>query len=548
MSLEGQLIDRKSLRTVLGKKANFKEIGKDCIAFANAQGGKLLIGIEDGEELPPPEQRIPPELLDTIRKRVAENTVGVLVLPNIVVAENGGEYIELNIPRSTGVASTSAGQYFIRIADSSRPVVGDEVMRLANERAAFPWDTLTTMRVPREMVDTEKLHFFCAGIRASDRVKSVVKDKTDNELLDHYLLANGEYLTNLGILCIGNRQDRARLGTAPVIQFLKYDETGAKVNKMVWDDYAMTPMELIEAVCHDIPEWKESYEIRDGLYPQSVPHYDEIVIRELLTNALVHRPYTQRGDIFINLFPDCLQIVNPGLLPLGVTPNNILHVTVRRNENLARIFHDLKLMEREGSGYDTLYEVLLSKGKQPPEPVEGPDRVEVTVRKRIFNTRIIDFITKADEYYQLSQKEKICLGIIAQHESLTATQLTRQLELRDAAALRPWLGRLHSSRLVSTKGKAKGTQYFVAADLLRKLDFKGSTTLRSIEKHRLRELILKDLEIYRESSIGEIHERIGAEIPRSTLKVQIKQMVENGEIGKKGKLRHTRYLWTKTAG
>ena len=387
MSLEGQLIDRKSLRTVLGKKANFKEIGKDCIAFANAQGGKLLIGIEDGEELPPPEQRIPPELLDTIRKRVAENTVSVLVLPNIVVTENGGEYIQLNIPRSTGVASTPAGQYFIRVADSSRPVVGDEVMRLASERAAFPWDTLTTLRVPREMVDMEKRHSFCTGIRASERVKNVVKDKTDDELLDHYLLANGEYLTNLGILCIGKRQDRAGLGTAPVIQFLKYDETGARVSKMVWDDYAMTPMELIEAVCNDIPEWKESYEIRDGLYPQSVPHYDEVVIRELLTNALVHRPYTQRGDIFINLFPDRLQIVNPGLLPLGVTPNNILHVTVRRNENLARIFHDLKLMEREGSGYDTLYEVLLSKGKQPPEPVEGPDRVEVTVRKRIFNTR-----------------------------------------------------------------------------------------------------------------------------------------------------------------
>ena len=49
MSLEGQLIDRKSLRTVSGKKANFKKIGKDCIAFVNAQGGKLLIGIEDGE-------------------------------------------------------------------------------------------------------------------------------------------------------------------------------------------------------------------------------------------------------------------------------------------------------------------------------------------------------------------------------------------------------------------------------------------------------------------------------------------------------------------
>jgi ATP-dependent DNA helicase RecG len=105
-------------------------------------------------------------------------------------------------------------------------------------------------------------------------------------------------------------------------------------------------MELVESVWAEIPDWHESYEIPDGLYRQIIPHYDEIVIRELLINTLVYRPYTQRGDIFINLYSDRLQIVNPGQLPLGVTPNNILHVTVRRNEHLAKVFHDLKLMER----------------------------------------------------------------------------------------------------------------------------------------------------------------------------------------------------------
>jgi ATP-dependent DNA helicase RecG len=544
MSMEGHLVDRKSLRTVSGKTANFVEIAKDCVAFANAQGGSLLIGIEDGEYLPPANQRINPVLLDTIRKRVAENTVGVVVAPHIVTAENGGEYVELAVQRGIGVASTSDGRYYIRVADSSRPVVGDDVMRLASERAAFPWETMITTQVSCSQFDPGKFPMFCKGIRASDRVKPSVKAKTDEELLGHYLLARGEYLTNLGILCIGRREDRARLGTAPVIQFIKYDETGDKVSKIVWDDYSLTPMEMIEAVWNDVPDWKEGYEIRDGLYPQNVPHYDEVVIRELLTNALVHRPYTQRGDIFINLYPDRLQIVNPGLLPLGVTPMNILHVTVRRNENLARVFHDLKLMEREGSGYDMLYEVLLSKGKLPPEPVEGHDRVEVTVRKRILNTRIIEFITKADEYYQLSQKEKICLGLLAQQEALTAIQIARLLELKDAEAMHPWLDRLTGWGLVRSKGKTKGMLYFISPELLRKLEFKGSTTLRGIEKHRLRELILRDLEIYREGGISEIHERIGKEIPRRTLQDTLKRLVQAGEIGKSGALKHTRYQCT----
>ena len=46
MSLEGQLLDRKSLRTVAGKTADWAELAKDCVAFANALGGRLLIGIE----------------------------------------------------------------------------------------------------------------------------------------------------------------------------------------------------------------------------------------------------------------------------------------------------------------------------------------------------------------------------------------------------------------------------------------------------------------------------------------------------------------------
>ncbi|WP_296407357.1 RNA-binding domain-containing protein [Zoogloea sp.] len=53
MSLEGQLLDQKSLRAVLGKTADWNEIAKDCIAFANASGGRLLLGIEDGQDLPP---------------------------------------------------------------------------------------------------------------------------------------------------------------------------------------------------------------------------------------------------------------------------------------------------------------------------------------------------------------------------------------------------------------------------------------------------------------------------------------------------------------
>ena len=485
MSLEGQLLDQKSLRAVTGKTADWNEVAKDCIAFANASGGRLLLGIEDGQDAPPSGQQIPTDLPDTVRRKLAERTVNLAALPDVVTASNGGQYIELRIPRAMVVASTTDGRYFLRVADQSKPVTGDDVMRLASERSALPWETQITLHIPRIDVDAGKRDRLLSALRASDRVKASVKEKSDDELLDHYQLAQGSDLTNLGVLCLGRQHQRAQLIASPVIQFIKYDDHGQKVNKLVWDDHTQSPMELIEAVWLEVPDFREHYELPDGLYRQNVPAFDEIVVRELLVNALVHRPYTQRGDIFLNLHPDRLEVVNPGPLPLGVTPQNVLHTTVRRNEHLARLFHDLKLMEREGSGFDKIFEVLLSQGRPAPELIETHDRVQVTVRRRILKPEIIDFIARADQTYQLTQRERITLGLLAQHDAMTARELAAALELSSVDVLQIWLKRLLEWGLVESAGRTQATRYFVAPGLLRSLNFSGETTLKRIEPHRL---------------------------------------------------------------
>ena len=541
MSQEGQLLDQKSLRAVTGKTADWNEIAKDCIAFSNATGGRLLLGIEDGQDAPPVGQHIPADLPDTVRRKLAERTVNVAVLSDVVTAPNGGQYIELRIPRALSVASTTDGRYFLRVADQSKPVTGEDVMRLASERSALPWETQTTLHIFRADADATKRDKLLQALRASDRVKASVKEKSDDELLDHYQLAQGNDLTNLGVLCLGRQHHRAQLTTAPVIQFIKYDERGQKVNKLVWDDHTQSPMEMIEAVWLEVPDFRERYELPDGLYRQNVPAFDEIVVRELLVNALVHRPYTQRGDIFLNLHPDRLEVVNPGPLPLGVTPQNVLHTTVRRNEHLARLFHDLKLMEREGSGFDKIFEVLLSQGRPAPELIETHDRVQVTVRRRILKPEVIDFIAKADQTYQLTQRERITLGLLAQHDALTARELAAKLELLSVEELQPWLKRLLDWHLVQSAGRTQATRYFVDPGLLRSLKFSGETNLKRIEPHRLAALVLEDLQRYPESAISDIHRRIGGEIHPKQVKRALEDLIGRGAVRFEGNKRWRRY-------
>lgn len=541
MAGETQRYEKKSIRKVTGPSADFASLAETCVALAAAFGGAIHIGVEDGSAEPPVGQVIPADLPDHIRRRIGDLTVNVACELLVETAPSGGQYIVLAIPRSSSVPSTSNGRYFIREGDRNRPIRGDEVMRLARDRDMVSWETLTSAQIPRERADPAQVSRIVEAIRASDRVKQSVRDKSPAELLDHYALASGPWLTNLGILCVGTKVDRGSIGSAPVIQYLKYDDLGAKLNKIVWDDYTLSPIQLVDAVWNEVPDFRESYELPDGLFRKLVPAYEKDVVRELLVNALVHRSYVQHGDIFINAHPDRLVIVSPGPLPIGVTPDTVLHATVRRNEHMARLFHDLKLMDREGSGFDKMYEVLLAQGRDVPHLKEGLDRVEVSVGRRILKPQTIAMMTKVDEAYQLGQRETICLGLLAQHEHMTARELADSLMLGNIDDLKPWLGRLQELHLVESSGRTKATQYFVSPRLVTDLQLPTATTLGRIESHRLEALVLEDIRRYPGSSIGEIHGRVGAEISRSKLKRAIDACTAAGKLTFVGDRRWRRY-------
>ncbi len=540
---ENSLRDKKSLRTLTKANPDWDELAKDCVCFANAQGGAIFFGIEDVDELPPAGQKVPDHLPAKLQKQIQGRTINVSVIPQVKQAENGAEYLELLVQRnSTAIASTSNGRYYMRVDDDCKPILPDELTRLLADKGAFVWETQSYLKVSIKDCDNEKFSQFVSDVRLSDRVSQFVRDKTPEELLEHYFFTSGKYLTNLGVLWIGKREHRARLLYAPAIQFIKYDEQDQKVNKLIWDDYSQNPKELIQSVLSDIPDWKEGVEIADGIFRKNVSNYDEAVIRELMANALVHRPYTTKGDIFINLYPDRLEIHNPGLLPLGVTPKNILHKSVQRNPHLAKVFYDLKLMEKEGSGYDKIYESLLSSGKPIPEPTEEFDRVKVIVKKQIINKHVIQFIEKVHQEFQLRSKEIISLGLIAQHNSLTAIEFSSILGLEEKEAIRSWLGRLVNLKLVKSRGRTKGTTYLVEPGVLKKHNFKGQTNLKNILSHRLDALIIEDLNKYEKSAISDIHQRIGKEIPLRKLRYQLNQLIKNNKVRKIGQRRGTRYF------
>ncbi|OIP97738.1 hypothetical protein AUK40_02600 [Candidatus Wirthbacteria bacterium CG2_30_54_11] len=544
--IENETLDQKSILFLKDTQPNWKELAKDCVAFATRRGGTIILGIEDADRSPPADQRIDQGIPSQIKEAIGNRTNYVAFAGcEIKTAENGGEYIELAVhPTKNGLASTTDGRYYYRDGNRSMPVRSEDIPYLLEEKGNFTWETQMSCQVPRGQAEPDKENRLLQDIRNApdDRVSPFVKQKTDTELLDYFLLSADGFLTNLGILMIGRRMDRARLHYPPRIQFIRYNEREEKIKKYVWDDeLSLNPLELLDTVYH-FPEWDEGIEIVDGMFRSIVPNFDRAVIRELVANALAHHCYTMNGDIFILLYPDRLVIKSPGALPLGVTPQNILHKSVSRNTYLATIFRALKIMEKEGSGYPNIYSLLVSQGKRPPKIVSQNDETEVTIYANMVDPSIARFMAKVNQEFQFKLREIITLGLIAQHNGLSALEISKLLDLQDQdQSAKDWLGNLPSSKLVLSKGNRRGKIYFINPEYLNKLHYKGKTTLRTIESHRLKELIYIDINKYPGCKIGEIIQRIGEEIPRHQILTQLNILLSEGKITKTGQLKGTRY-------
>ena len=169
---ENIIKDKKSLKSVVDKSADFGELAGDCVAFANARGGRLYIGIEDDASTPPIDQKIPEGLPEKIIKRINELTYNVALRYEVATAENNGQYIILSVlPSASSVAATTKGVYFIRDDDKSRRVMPDELTRLVSDKSAYCWEAKVSLNVKWENCDQDKLNQFISDIKSSDRVK-----------------------------------------------------------------------------------------------------------------------------------------------------------------------------------------------------------------------------------------------------------------------------------------------------------------------------------------------------------------------------------------
>lgn len=541
--IEGQNIEYKSLKKVIGNTADIRSLAETCVCFANAQGGKIIIGIEDKDTVPPGEQRISQDEINEVVKKLRSHTDGVgIIRQEIINHENGGQYFEIAVaPSIKTIATTSTGKVFIRVSDNCFPVSSDELTQLASEKTAFQWELATVQKIKIEDADREKVINFLTDIRNSDKVSEFIKKKDDVEILDFYQLIDKDgFLTNLGVLWLGNHSQRARLSYPLTVQYIVYNDKEEKIRKKEWHYNELNPKELLLEIEKEAVELNYTSEIPDGLFRKNYRQYPKEVIRELLINAFAHKKYTISGDIFIEVFPDHAIITSPGSLPLGVTKENILHERQRRNPYLIQTLSDLKLMEGEGSGYDLVFEKLVRDAKPLPKIENDFTKVSVTVFSGSLDFEIISILDYIDKHFQLTQKEFITVGVIATEKKILSSHLAKKLQLPQEEKIKNWIGSLLDKGIIISQGIKKATEYLLNPALFSQAKLDITPTLKTIEPYKLEALIIEDLRFNGKSGMAEIKSRI-SEVPEDDIQKAVYRLVDKEELFTDGAKKNRKY-------
>ncbi|MFC4637195.1 ATP-binding protein [Deinococcus hohokamensis] len=216
--------------------------------------------------------------------------------------------------------------------------------------------------------------------------------------------------------------------------------------------------------------------VQVGLFRIEVWDQDEAVYREALLNALTHRDYTLRDAVHVHHYPDRLEIMNPGGLPGGITPGNILrHQPKRRNPLLAEVLSRLGLVERAGVGVDKMYGLMLRHGKEPPEYTTYADAVTLTLHSPGFDAEFVRFVARKQEDMQtLSLDMLIVLSVLAREGEATRSLLARALQLPEDRTPRLLRG-MEEHGLIARSGVGRGIAYTLSAEVRRALGREGPT-------------------------------------------------------------------------
>ena len=372
-------------------------------------------------------------------------------------------------------------------------------------------------------------------------------NRSDRDLLGALGLIRNGRLLRAGVLLAGNSDAIRGSFSGYVWTHLRMSSDTDYSDRADGNDAVPIALErVLDRIMADNPITT----LRQGLFHFEIRTYPDIALREAILNALVHADYRIPGPILLKHFRDRLEISNPGGLPGGITPENILrHEPVPRNPTLVDALTRLRLVNRSNLGVRRMYQALLIEGKEPPTILDEGQAVRVIFRASALSVPFRMFVAEeGDRGRILSVENLLLIQHLLRHpeiETATAARITQQSEM-DA---RETLSRMETLLGYLERGGAgRGTYWTLRHDLHRSLSASGHPERdRRIDWEAAKTRVLSVLKRRAEKGVPGLQNaevRQISHFDRQQVNRLIHELEEEGQVRIEGHGRGARYTYT----
>lgn len=496
LDFKEQLNDKTAFgRSLKNFSPKYDETAKDVVAFANNKGGFLFIGIVDGtKEINKDFVYNKEKVYDLIRQIQDRTEPTITLIPHKINVE-GKDLLVLEVPFSTQLHRTSRGEFLIRSNDGNRAIEPYEMATIMSEKGLIVYDQ-KSWRISGEWLDEKRLSNLRDMIAAKN-AESPYLNKSLDDFLDSLGMTREEgdetLPTTTGLLFVGNQTALRELPFYEV-RYIHYFEDGTYKPY----EFKGNIIEVAKACFNQLKAEIKQKEYIFGLFREYVEDYSEIVIRELLINALAHRSLSRQQIVEIRKYDDdgYLEIESPGRFPEGVTVNNYLRKTNPRNPYVMDILREIGLAEKAGSGFDKIFTDLLKKGKSLPEPEETETSVIFRIKSNIVSEKLIELSLLYENQVGKPMKlnELLILSEVVNRKRIKVSDLANMPNM-GAYRVESVIERLCGLEFLEPSGKTSGLSYILhiskRKDIDDKIDYVKS---KKQEKARQKEAILRYLD------------------------------------------------------
>ena len=429
-------------------------LAETLVAFANSDGGTLLIGLNENGQTTG--EAFPDDVEIAVQAAMRKCRPPVEGRWHEAEAQDGS-IVAIIVNRSPVLHSLSDGRVLVRAGIENRPVSGDEIRQLAATKSTGDFEAELCPGARREDFDDDVVAEFLA--KWQERHHREWARSVDELLLEMGAIDEKGCPTVAGVLLFARNPQaflpQSGLTFVKFVGVLPRGEAGQRGYGRREEVRGPLPR-IIQRTWDVILEEMRTGAVVAGLEREELTEYPVAAVREALVNAVAHRDYRLGGRrIEVRMYADRLEIISPGGLPGFITVDNIVEEHFSRNPRIVTGLFQWGYIEELGLGVDLMIEEMVRAGHKPPAFKDSPFVFTVTLH----NSRARS--VQPSWSRTMNGRQAIALSYIQEHSRIANREYRTLCSDVSAETLRLDLVDLVERGVLLKVGAKKGTYYIL---------------------------------------------------------------------------------------